>query len=332
MPADDAASAGERPGGAQDDLRRRVGAAMRGRAETIAGDAAAVFPYSGAERLDADYCYRVGHLLTRLLVSAVLDDRIDLRGGVIGELRRLVLERALTIDRLFTFMYLVERTAVDELALDASTGATSESWPVVAQLVRRASFDVLAACSERACAGPTAATLVDPLTTLYTRPVLEAVLAKVVECAGRFGDPISLILFDVDRLSAVNQEHGYGVGDRILERLGILMRTFFRQHDWVARHGEDSIAVVLSRADHDQAADLAELARATVEERLALTDHRTDRPIAVTVSVGVVNADARAPAGIDPVRLMADAEAAVARAKRQGRNRVERTTYPYSSS
>ena len=61
------------------------------------------------------------------------------------------------------------------------------------------------------------------------------------------GYAVSLILFDVDRLSEINQQHGYGVGDKVLERLGILIRQYFRQHDWVARHSEDSIAVLLSR-------------------------------------------------------------------------------------
>src|SRR4029077_4949587 len=86
--------------------------------------------------------------------------------------------------------------------------------------------------------------------------------------AGRYGYPMSLILFDVDRLSAINQEHGYGVGDKILERLGILVRQYFRQHDWVARYFEDAIAVLLSRTDAAHATDLAERVRATVEDRL----------------------------------------------------------------
>ena len=52
--------------------------------------------------------------------------------------------------RLFALAYLTERTAVDELALNDAIGGTSESWPIVAQMVRRASFDFLAAYTERA--------------------------------------------------------------------------------------------------------------------------------------------------------------------------------------
>jgi diguanylate cyclase (GGDEF)-like protein len=154
--------------------------------------------------------------------------------------------------------------------------------------------------------------------------MLDAALAKEVERAGRFGELLSLILFDVDRLSTINEEHGYGVGDKILERLGILIGKYFRHYDWVARYSDDSIAVLLTHADADHASDLAERARQTVEERLGLVDHRTDEPVVVTVSAAVINVKVDIGDLIDPDRLMADAEALVERAKRLGRNRVER--------
>jgi len=55
-----------------------------------------------------------------------------------------------------------------------------------------------------------------------------------------------------------------------------------------------------------------------------LTDHRTDRPVHVTISAAVMNVTARRGAPIDPERLLADAETALERAKQQGRNRVVR--------
>src|SRR4029077_374907 len=120
-----------------------------------------------------------------------------------------------------------------------------------------------------------------------------------------------------------------GVGDKILERLGILIRQYFRQHDWVARHSEDSIAVLLSRTEPDDASSLAERVRATVEERLGFTDHRSDRAVPVTLSAAVINVQIALGDVIDAERLMADAESGVERAKEQGRNRVERVdTYP----
>jgi diguanylate cyclase (GGDEF)-like protein len=320
----DSAYADEANGNIQDDLRQQTSSVLLERMDAVTADTVAIFPYSGAETLDTDYCHRLGLLLTQLLATAVRDGRLDTRGGFVANLHRVVLERSLSMERLFTFAYLTERTALDELALNDTIGATSEPWPLVAQLVRRASFDLLAAYTERAQLEPSETAIIDKLTTLHTRPLFDAVLAKEVERAGRFGYPISLILFDVDHLSSINQEHGYGVGDKILERLGILIRQYFRQHDWVARHSEDSIAVLLSRTDAEHASSLAERVRATVAERLGFTDHRSDQAVPVTLSAAVINVQVAVGDVIDPERLLADAEAAVERAKQQGRNRVER--------
>jgi diguanylate cyclase (GGDEF)-like protein len=335
MDPDSRVFTGEEGGLIREDLRQQIAGLLLDRLDMITADTVGIFPYSAADDLlDEQYCTRLGELLVQLLALAVRDGRVDPRGSVIADLQRTIVERRLAMSQLFTFAYLTERTAVDELALNDSIGATSEPWPLVAQLVRRASFDLLGAYAERTQLEPAEAAIVDKLTTLNTRVMFEAVLAKEVERAGRSGYPISLILFDVDRLAAINNEHGYGVGDRILERLGILIRKYFRQHDWVARHSEDSIAVLLSRTDPANATELAERVRSTVEERLGFTDHRTDQPVQVTVSAAVVNVQVSIGDVIDPERLMTDAEQAVDRAKQQGRNRVERydVRYPYSSS
>jgi diguanylate cyclase (GGDEF)-like protein len=324
MTAGDPLFADERASVVQDDLRQQIATQLLDRLEIITTDTVTIFPYTGVESLDADYCRQVGHQLAQLLAFAVRDGRIDPRENFIANLHSSVVGRALSIERLFTFAYLTERTMLDDLALSDRFGATSESWPLVAQLVRRGSFDLLAAYVDRTQVGPGSAAITDKLTTLYSRPLFDAVLAKEVERAARFGFPISLILFDVDHLSAINQKHGYGVGDKILERLGILIRNYFRQHDWVARHSEDSIAVLLTRTDADDASELAERVRSTVEKRLGSVDHLTENPVAVTVTAAIVNLMIDVRDVIDTERLMTDAEGALERAKRQGRNRVER--------
>jgi diguanylate cyclase (GGDEF)-like protein len=318
------AFADESGGGPQNELHERISARLIEQTDIITADAAALLPFSGTPALDPEYCQHIGHLIVELLALAVRDSRVDPRGGFIGDLHRLVLERSLPVERLFTMAYLIERSAVDELALDAAIGATSEAWPQVTQLVRRASFDVLGAYAERSQADPADSATIDRLTTLYTRLMLDAVLAKEVERAGRFGYSIALILFDVDSLSTINKEYGYGVGDKILERLGILIRQYFRQHDWVARHSEDSIAVLLIRTDAGHANELAERVRHTVEQRLGFMDHRTNQPVPVTLSAAVINVVVEVGDVLDPEHLLAEAEAGVERAKRNGRNRVER--------
>jgi diguanylate cyclase (GGDEF)-like protein len=308
----------------QDDLREQIAAAVQDRGSVLVWDTVAIFPFSGTELLEAEYCNRIGEIVVQMLLLAIRNTKVDPRGGAVADLHRVALERNLSAGRLFTFVYLLERSALDELALNETIGATSEPWPLVAQIVRRASFDLLASYTEHAELEPSEAAVVDKLTTLYTRALLDAVLGKELERAARFGAPISLIMFDVDGLSAINQQHGYGVGDRILERLGILIRQYFRQHDWVARHSEDAIVVLLSRTDGDSAAELAERVRSTVEDRLEFVDHRTDTRVHVTISAAVVNVDVSVGDIVDPDRLLADAEIAVDRAKKQGRNRVVR--------
>jgi len=258
MDSNDAVFANEEGGTVREDLRQKIAERLVERLEQIAADTVTIFPYSGAETLADAYCRRLGSLLIHLLACAVRDAHIDPRGEFVEDLHSVILERTLSMDRLATFAYLTERTALDELALDESIGATSEPWPLVAQLVRRASFDLLGAYAQRAQLEPSHLAIVDPLTTLYTRPMFEAVLAKEVVRAGRFGYPLSLILFDVDHLSKINRNHGYGVGDKILERLGILIRSFFRQHDWVARHSDDAIIVLLPNTEAANATELAQ--------------------------------------------------------------------------
>jgi diguanylate cyclase (GGDEF)-like protein len=306
----------------QGDLRGQVSRAVLNRLDILTADAVAILPHTGQISLDRDFCERLANSLIRLLALAVRDAAVDERGMLVAQLRGAVLERSLETGHLFTLAYLVERTVIDELALDETIGATTEAWPVVAQLVRRASFEYLALFGSRTHFD-SSGTFTDALTTLHTRAMLDAVLLKETDRAGRFGHPLALILFDVDRLATINDQHGYGVGTRLLERLGILMRTYFRQHDWVARYGDDEIAVLLTGPDAGHAAELAERARQMVEARLAFTDHRKDQLVPVTISAAVIHVDGVAGTTIDPERLLVTVEAALQRAKQTGRNRVE---------
>ena len=312
-------------GGSQDlDLRRHVAHHLLDRRDVVVADTVATFPLSGGpRRLDADYCVRLGNHTVRLLADAVLEGRLDSRASTISDLAALVAERDLAPDQLFAFVHIAMTTGLDELSLDPRVGANTEPWPQASQIVRRAAFDLLAAWPTRATDMPQRAAIEDPLTTLHTRPVLDAVLAKECHRAERFENWLSMMLIDVDNLSAINKSHGYGVGDRILERMGILLRTYFREHDWVARYAEDCVAVLLPETTPADALMLAERTRTMVEERLTFRDYRTDQRAVVTVSVAVTSARALEGEPIDHARFQAEAEAALERAKVGGRNRVE---------
>lgn len=305
------------------DLRRHVSGVLLDRMDVIVADAAATFPMSvDSRRLDADYSSRLGAQIVKLLSEAVLDGHIDSRGAGISTLSSLVSVRDVSPEQLFTFVHVAMSTAIDELSRDDRVGVHSEPWPQAAQTVRRAAFDVLAAYTGRLVHTPRSS-VVDPLTTLLSRPVIDAVIPKECCRAERFEHWLSLMLLDIDDLSSINKTHGYGVGDRILERLGILMRTYFREHDWVSRWAEDTIAVLLPETTPADALALAERTRRMIEDRLTFRDHRTERRIVVTVSVAVTSARAIEGEPIDHVRFTAEADAAIERAQTNGRDAVE---------
>ena len=307
------------------DIRRHVANRLADRGDVIVADTVATFPLtSESRRLDATYCIRLGHVVARLMCDAIREGRLDSRGPGISELSALVDDREMSPEQLFTFVQIVTSTAIEELSLDQNVGLSTEPWPRASQIVRRAAFDLLGSWTTRLVSSPQDSAIEDPLTTLHTRPVLDAVLPKECCRAERFEHWLSMLLIDIDHLSAINQAHGYGVGDRILERMGILVRSYFRQHDWVTRYKEDSIAVLLPETTPADALSLAERARAMVEERLTFRDYRTDQRAVVTVSVGLASARALEGEPIDHEKFSAAAEAALEQAKLLGRNRVER--------
>lgn len=306
------------------ELRRHVANHIKARRDVIVADTVATFPFTpDSRRLDANYCVRLGNVVSRLLGDAIIDGRIDSRGPGISELTILTEDRELSPELLFTFVHIVMSTAIDELSLDTDVGASTESWPQASQIVRRAAFDILGAYTTRLMYSPKTASISDSLTTLHTRPVLDAVLPKECCRAERFEHWVSMMLIDIDNLSAINKAHGYGVGDRILERMGILLRTYYREHDWVARYDEDTVAVLLPETTPEDAMTLAERTQTMVQDRLTFRDHRTEQRIVVTVSIAVTSARALEGEPIDHQRFSREAEAALERAKNSGRNRVE---------
>jgi diguanylate cyclase (GGDEF)-like protein/excisionase family DNA binding protein len=298
------------------DVREQMASVILDRQGGLAEDIASVL--ADEPGLDATAWRDCGIVLLDLLILAVEEGEIDSRRGAIHDLSLFV--PPLSIRDVIHAAHRVERIVLDELALNEQLGATSEPWPVVAHSVRAATLEVIGAFAERDGGHPP---LRDPLTTLISRPVFDMVLAQEAYRAHRHEHGVAMLLFDIDNLSQLNASHGYGAGDRLLERLGIMARRFFRTHDWVARHGDDSIGVLLPEATLDQADALATKFRETVQQRLVLVDHKTDKVASVTVSAAAVGTDL-VQADIDPGYILAEAEAAVLRAKMNGGNRVER--------
>ena len=305
------------------ELRTLVARSMQARAEAIVKDTIAVYAFAGLESVGLDDRTSLADLLFQLITHAVRDGTLDSRTAAVAELRQVMGEKDIDVPVVFNLVYLMERSALDELAVEESFGAASEPWPVIAQVVRRASFDVCAAFSASATREKGTEGVIDPLTTLHTRTVFLAALEKEIQRSERFGHSFALIFLDVDRLAEINATHGHGAGDRVIERIGIVVQNYFRETDWVARSSGDAFAVLLPETQRANAERLADRVRIMIQERLQLRDYRSDQQVPVTVSVGVLIAEA-VDKSVRPEQLLTEAEETVDRAKKAGRNRVER--------
>jgi diguanylate cyclase (GGDEF)-like protein/excisionase family DNA binding protein len=302
------------------DVRSRTSALIRERQDALSADI--VSHIAGlATDLEPKNLHGFAELLLRLFAASVDAGTLDTESAAMRDLARF--SPPLTTRQLLDAIHGTERVLLDEIALDDRLGATSEPWALVAHTVRRASLEILGAHAEQIAGSAAPVHVRDPLTTLIASPVFELALAQEIERALRHQHALAVLLFDIDDLSQINREHGWGVGDRLLERTGILARRYFRTHDWVARYGDDAIAVLLPETNIDQAALLAARFRESVQHRLVLQDHKTDMTKTVTVSAAAVGTDL-VQSELDAALVLSEAEAAVLRAKLNGRNRIER--------
>lgn len=304
------------------ELRTHLARSLQGREEAIVKETVAVCLFAGWEAVPAGDRARLVGVIFKLLAGTVREGALESRAAGMAELGQLLTDKGLNARAVFNVVYLMERTALDAIAADDSFEEASQPWAVIAQTVRRASFEVCGAFTEYMSREIAPAALVDPLTTLHTRAVFVAALEKEIQRAERFGHPFAVILFDVDNLAEINAMHGYGSGDRLIERIGITIRNFFRETDWVARTAGDAFAVLLPEIQRLDAERLAERVRNMVSERLQLHDHRSNTQIPVTVSAGVLIAES-VDKSVRAEQVMAEAKAAVDRAKTAGRNRIQ---------
>ncbi|MBI2188844.1 MAG: GGDEF domain-containing protein [Acidobacteria bacterium] len=312
------------------EVRTQIARSLQGGVEAIVSETIGLYPFAGLEAVPPDDRVPLAERTLQLLTAAVRDGTLEADNGGVSELAALADQHRMDIRLLFTIIYLVERASLDALALDESFDVSAAPWPALSQAIRQASFELCAALAEhlkRAAEGA----VTDTLTTLHTKGMFLAALDNQIQRSERLGEPFALMVIDVDRLRDINARYGYGAGDRVLERVGIAVRNYLRDTDWVARLGEDMFGVLLPAILGDNAERLAERMRLAVQQRLHVHDHRSDQHFPVTISVGVLVSESverteRAE------RLIAAAEEAIARAKAAGGNRVERAALPAQSA
>lgn len=156
----------------------------------------------------------------------------------------------------------------------------------------------------------------DALTGLWNRAMLHEQLALELKRAARSGDPVAVIMADLDRFKQVNDEHGHAAGDRVLQEASARMRSVLREHEGLCRYGGEEFLILLPGTGRDTGLVVADRVRMAVAAEPVSAG---DRSLSITLSLGLATT-ADAPAAVEP--LIAAADAALYRAKQAGRNRV----------
>jgi diguanylate cyclase (GGDEF)-like protein len=145
-------------------------------------------------------------------------------------------------------------------------------------------------------------------------------LDQEIERAQRFNNHIGLVMVDIDNFKQVNDTYGHPQGDLVLKEVARVLQEQSRDIDYPARYGGEEMSVILPQTDIAGAAMLAERMREAIEE---LRVRRLDGGgvLKMTASFGVA---ALPGSATDKRYLIAVADEALYRAKRAGKNRVER--------
>jgi diguanylate cyclase (GGDEF)-like protein len=157
----------------------------------------------------------------------------------------------------------------------------------------------------------------DPLTGLYNRRYLEESLDREESRARRSGQPLGLMLIDIDHFKRFNDTLGHAAGDTVLRAIGGYLTSAARGEDIVSRHGGDEFVLVMGHASQSALWERAERLRHGVQELEIEYDGRSVGP--VTLSVGIAIYPHHGDSGHAVLRA---ADAALYRAKQAGRNRV----------
>jgi len=158
----------------------------------------------------------------------------------------------------------------------------------------------------------------DPLTGLHNRRYLQKALDFEVARGQRAEHPFCLLMMDIDHFKRVNDTYGHAVGDRVLVTVAQILQENLRNIDLRARWGGEEFVVLLLDSEPASGLEVAEKIRSVLEQ--TSVEVGLDEPVRITISIGVACSPTH---GVDEQKLFAHADAALYRAKEDGRNRVE---------
>jgi two-component system cell cycle response regulator len=159
--------------------------------------------------------------------------------------------------------------------------------------------------------------ITDGLTKLYNSRYFYNQLKAEIDRTARYQRPLSLLLLDIDQFKEYNDNFGHLEGDKVLLRLGQVIRSCLRKMDSAYRYGGEEFTVILPETEGDEAATVAERIRSSVSGEAFFPKDR-DEKLTITISIGVTEYIHDEEIAIFVQR----ADKAMYLSKQSGRNRV----------
>jgi two-component system cell cycle response regulator len=160
--------------------------------------------------------------------------------------------------------------------------------------------------------------ITDGLTQLYNSRHFYTQLKAEIDRTARYQRPLSLLLLDIDCFKDYNDSFGHLEGDKILVRLGQVIKSCLRKMDSAYRYGGEEFTVILPETEGEEAATVAERIRYMVEQEKFMPQPESNSLVSITISVGVTEYHP----GEEVAVLVQRADKAMYVSKQAGRNRV----------
>ena len=164
--------------------------------------------------------------------------------------------------------------------------------------------------------------MIDMLTRVENRRAFAQSMTTEIARAARQGEPLTVMLADLDYFKRVNDNHGHQIGDRVLTAVAQEIAGMLRKTDHVCRYGGEEFALILPNCDLALAQEIAERIRLRVKDLRIASDSGIEVPITLSIGVTCWAQPGPYPATLAD-QLIGLADKAVYRAKDRGRNRVE---------
>lgn len=161
---------------------------------------------------------------------------------------------------------------------------------------------------------------IDPLTEIPNRRQFDTVLQQELQRAGRSGKGLSVLFMDVDHFKNYNDYYGHGKGDVCLQKIAkTINNTLKRAGDFAARYGGEEFTAVLPYSDREKTMETAGMLMKNIEK---MNIPHENSPVAdrITISIGI--AQVTSEQEITPETIMETADAALYKAKHEGRNTI----------